>query len=168
MAKGHLKITVLNVLVRGPQNGYSLMKELEEILGRRPSPGSIYPILKDLSDQKLVTAKEEGKKKNYTITQKGNSAARDISKKKKEFIEQIKENMKMFECICGKENIKYDKEIINRLERTDLPFGALTEDLYNMRRTLVKLTSNRLSKEKEDKAIKIIEDTNSKLKKLIR
>lgn len=40
----------------------------------RPTPGSIYPLLKDLSDQGLVKKREDGR---YELTQRGRQQADD-------------------------------------------------------------------------------------------
>jgi DNA-binding PadR family transcriptional regulator len=54
---GHLKILVLTILNERPMSGYALMKEIERRTGFwRPSPGSIYPLLKSLEDGGMITA----------------------------------------------------------------------------------------------------------------
>lgn len=49
--------------------------ELAETIGRKKSskltPGTIYPALKNLRRNKLVTFKQEGRKKIYTLTPQG-------------------------------------------------------------------------------------------------
>ena len=42
--------------------------ELEKRKGSRPSPGTIYPVLKDLKDKKLISVDTD---KRYTITASG-------------------------------------------------------------------------------------------------
>ncbi len=167
MAKGYLKLTILKILANGPQNGYGLMKGLEKTLGKKPSPGSVYPILKDLLDKKIVSLREDGKRKDYTITQHGRESVRQLTKRKEEFINQMKSSMKMYETICGPKEARDAMEMMDRMKKTDVPFGNLTDDLIEMKSTLLKITKKRLQKQKEEKLLRIIKETNSKLKKFI-
>ena len=48
--------------------GADITQELEKRRGHRPSPGTIYPVLKDLTEKKLLTVDEH---KNYSLTKKG-------------------------------------------------------------------------------------------------
>lgn len=63
----------LDLLKKEPMHGYKLMEELEPILGKKPSPGQIYPLLKDLKEKELITVQKEGEreKKIYQLTEKG-------------------------------------------------------------------------------------------------
>jgi DNA-binding PadR family transcriptional regulator len=49
-------------------NGAELATELEKRKGSKPSPGTIYPVLKELKEKGLITADE---KKIYSLTKKG-------------------------------------------------------------------------------------------------
>lgn len=48
--------------------GAEIAKELEKRKGHKPSPGTLYPALKDLRERKLVTC---DKNKVYSLTKKG-------------------------------------------------------------------------------------------------
>lgn len=63
---------VVYLLSSSPKNGVELMDGVESITRGwwRPTPGSIYPLLKEMSDQGIVTKREDGK---YDLTQKGRS-----------------------------------------------------------------------------------------------
>lgn len=82
---GGLRIWILHVLdEHGPANGVEIMDSIEEHqenlelmqFGRksrghrppRPSPGSVYPMLKKMLDEGLIIKKEDGK---YDLTEKG-------------------------------------------------------------------------------------------------
>ncbi len=58
---------VLLSLGRSPKNGAELMDEMERMSGGwwRPSPGSIYPLLEELSQEKLVQRRDDGR---YEVT----------------------------------------------------------------------------------------------------
>ena len=48
--------------------GSEIATELEKRKGTRPSPGTIYPVLKDLKDKGLLSV---DKNKRYSLTKKG-------------------------------------------------------------------------------------------------
>jgi DNA-binding PadR family transcriptional regulator len=43
MIRGHLRFLALNALAKKDMSGYELMKFFEQAIGKKPSPGSIYP-----------------------------------------------------------------------------------------------------------------------------
>ena len=63
---------VLYLLSTSPKNGVELMDGVESITRGwwRPTPGSIYPLLKEMSDQGIVKKREDGK---YELTDRGRS-----------------------------------------------------------------------------------------------
>ncbi|HKT21468.1 MAG TPA: PadR family transcriptional regulator, partial [Nitrososphaerales archaeon] len=63
---------VLYLLSASPKNGVELMDGVESITRGwwRPTPGSIYPLLKEMSDQGIVKKQDDGK---YELTDKGRS-----------------------------------------------------------------------------------------------
>lgn len=76
---GELKVTnivklyTILLLYEGPKHGYAIIMSVGEKLGRRISPGQIYPFLKKLEEYKYVEHKgaEEREKKVYSLTEKG-------------------------------------------------------------------------------------------------
>jgi DNA-binding PadR family transcriptional regulator len=71
--RGFLRIYILTTLSRGPSTGYEIMQRIEEKTegAWRPGPGTIYPLLKSLVLEKLVTApgkKSKTSRVTYTIT----------------------------------------------------------------------------------------------------
>jgi DNA-binding PadR family transcriptional regulator len=91
-----LRILVIHVLEDGPKNGVEIMDSIQEhhekfqrmhnIVGnkhshgkmnhhsRRPSPGSVYPILKKMVDEELISKCDDGR---YELTKRG----KDITNK---------------------------------------------------------------------------------------
>ena len=54
-------------------HGYQIIQELSERSGGvwNPSPGSIYPILQQLEDQRMVASEKVGGKRIYSLTDSG-------------------------------------------------------------------------------------------------
>ncbi len=64
---------ILFILHEKPMHGYDLMKELEKRLGRKPSPGTLYPLLNELLEKGYLKVDGLGSrgKKIYGLTEKG-------------------------------------------------------------------------------------------------
>jgi len=75
--RGEVRPLILSVLRDRPMHGYEIIQELEaQSEGRwRPSAGSIYPTLQQLSDEGLVTGEDVEGRRVYTITDEGRKAA---------------------------------------------------------------------------------------------
>lgn len=70
--KGFLSFTVLWLISKGGMSGAAIMQELKKRRGSRPSPGTIYPVLKGLSKSGFIReTKSGGKEKRYVLTAKG-------------------------------------------------------------------------------------------------
>ncbi|MFB6241864.1 MAG: PadR family transcriptional regulator [Candidatus Nanosalina sp.] len=61
------------LLKDGPKHGYEIIKDIEEMRGKKPSTSHIYPFLEDLREKGLVETREEGNrgKKVYSFTEEG-------------------------------------------------------------------------------------------------
>ena len=81
---GFTKILVLKVLSAGPNHGYGILKVLESLTSGCciPTLGSIYPILKELTQLGYAEVSEDRqlkgaqKRRVYTLTPKGQEAYR--------------------------------------------------------------------------------------------
>ncbi len=71
--RGDVRLALLRLLAEEPRNGYQLMQTIEERSdGRwRPSPGSVYPTLSQLEDEKLVRSTDTDGVKRFEITDSG-------------------------------------------------------------------------------------------------
>ncbi|WP_246253056.1 PadR family transcriptional regulator [Acidianus brierleyi] len=87
LKKGKLKLLILECLNEKPMHAYEIMKTIEKKFGGiyKPSPGSLYPVLKGLMSQNLIGVEEKDSKKIYYITEDG----------KKEYL-RIKEKVNTF------------------------------------------------------------------------
>jgi len=69
--KGLLKFFILKMLDKEDMHGYAMMNRIEEVCGWKPSSGSLYPALLNLSTQGLIKVKVVAMRKVYIITPKG-------------------------------------------------------------------------------------------------
>jgi len=69
------RLYVLTILYEGPTHGYGILRKFQSRVGKKISPGLIYPFLQKLEDRGLVTYNSEmvGEKerKIYTLTDEG-------------------------------------------------------------------------------------------------
>jgi len=70
--KGYLTFIVLKMISSGAMSGENIRQEIEKRKGHKPSPGTIYPVLKSLSENQLIEEVESGgKEKKYRLTLDG-------------------------------------------------------------------------------------------------
>lgn len=73
VARGDFKMIVLAVLKERPMHGYEISSFIEKQSHGiyRPSPGAIYPSLRNLLDKRYIKIKSEERRKIYQITPAG-------------------------------------------------------------------------------------------------
>lgn len=73
--KSFLDLFVLDLLDNSPKHGYELMKELKSRTGARIGAGTLYPLLYELEERKLVAGEwnspNRRSRKIYKITEPG-------------------------------------------------------------------------------------------------
>lgn len=162
--EGYLKIFVLRELSLKELSGYELMKSYADYTGtKRPSPGTIYPLLSNLLRKRLIKVTLRDKKKFYTITDNGRQVIRKMAEERKSLIES---KMRILSSI-------YSKKEINRLRKTISIFSGEKKylekdfDVINDLKTSVVefVTSGNYEKRRSDFR-KIIKDSTIKIKSL--
>jgi DNA-binding PadR family transcriptional regulator len=66
--KGFLSFLVLWIISKEDLKGCEISRELEKRRGSKPSPGTLYPVLKELREKGLI---EPNEIKAYSLTKKG-------------------------------------------------------------------------------------------------
>lgn len=76
------RLIILSMLFGGPMHGYQILEQLEARLGRRISPGLIYPFLRQLEERKLLRHRKvqigRKTKKVYELTGNGKKFCMNI------------------------------------------------------------------------------------------
>src|SRR4030042_4841916 len=70
-SKGFLSFLILWLVRKKALTGAEIAMELEKRRGRKPSPGTIYPVLKHLNEENILLIDEN---KRYSLTEKGQKA----------------------------------------------------------------------------------------------
>ena len=90
--KGFLSYLIIWNLSKKSMTGAELARELERRKGSKPSPGTIYPALKELKEKELITA---DKNKTYSLTKKGKN---ELSNACARFCKTFYDMKDMFGC----------------------------------------------------------------------
>jgi DNA-binding PadR family transcriptional regulator len=90
--KGFLSYLVLWVLKQKKMTGAQIAAELEKRRGSKPSPGTIYPVLKELKEDGLISSDET---KEYSLTDQGE---KELKSACAIFCRQFHDFHKMMQC----------------------------------------------------------------------
>lgn len=73
VSRGKIRSAVLVLLDEHARHGYQIIQEISERSGGswRPSPGSVYPALRQLEEEGLVEGEERHGRREFHLTEKG-------------------------------------------------------------------------------------------------
>lgn len=94
--KGFLSFLVLWMVSKKDMTGAEIALELEERKGSKPSPGTIYPVLKDLKDKGLI---KDDQDKRYSLTSKGK---KELQVALNSFLQTFSDYDEMKDCCKGR------------------------------------------------------------------
>ncbi len=117
-----VKFYTLLILSDKDRHGYELIKEIENKLGKKPSPGQIYPFLKLLKKRGLIVVETRGKreKKVYALTHSGRTFVSNLLLRFGDLIDMAVER-KLSTCAhCGCR--VYEGGIVKRIGKKKFNF----------------------------------------------
>ncbi|MBS3127640.1 PadR family transcriptional regulator [Candidatus Woesearchaeota archaeon] len=80
--KGFLSFLMLHLIGKQSMSGDDIRTELEKRKGTKPSPGTIYPVLKTLCENGWIEeVPSQGKEKKYQLTSSGKQELKNANKK---------------------------------------------------------------------------------------
>lgn len=153
--KGFLKNYILAILKEQELHGYGIIKRINKETGFwKPSPGTIYPILNSLLNEKIIKEKIKDNKKIYSLTKKGIKIAPKletiISKVHTQAAEFLGETLDLNKTKLKKKLNEHHKKKL------------YTQDFTDIIKALLQINSSKKHKE----AKKILANTINKLNKL--
>ena len=164
--KGNLRFVILKALENKDQSGYGLMKSIGEMVGKKPSPGSMYPLLESLHNDQLIRKKEQGKKDIYSLTAKGKLELKKIGRLKEEFFRNMEKNVKVW-CMMSGEDAKEHLQTIQAMRKDkEEPFKEIKKDMESMKREVFRLYKEKKIKKHAKEINHIFNEATKKLKKL--
>lgn len=76
---------ILTILYEGPEHGYGILRKFKNRVGKKISPGTVYPFLQQLQEKGLISVESqmigEKEKKMYTLTEEGRKFSTILFKK---------------------------------------------------------------------------------------
>jgi DNA-binding PadR family transcriptional regulator len=84
--KGMLKLLILKELESGEATGYELIDRIGRITSKKPSPGSVYPLLGELHDKGFLEVSIQGNRKIYSLSRKGERALEELKERERRLI----------------------------------------------------------------------------------
>ncbi|MGC9384441.1 MAG: PadR family transcriptional regulator [Kosmotogaceae bacterium] len=109
-------------------HGYKLMNLISEKTGFDVSPGSIYPILKDLEKKDYLQMTKNGRRKIYRVTKKGKDAYNELRSKHQEAKKNFRSLSQLFSEYFN-ENIPPDPD--EHLKYVPVSIKKQLHNLYN-------------------------------------
>jgi DNA-binding PadR family transcriptional regulator len=152
MIRGNLRILTLKALAKKPLSGYALMKYIEEKIGTKPSPGSMYPLLDDLTKERLVT--KEGKEK-LKIT----DMRKDI------LIKSMEESTKMWAELTGQDTAPF-QETIGAMKKGKYSVEDIPMELAELEMEIARIFNQDIFKKNKKKIKDILKKSIKELKKI--
>jgi len=165
MIRGNLKILVLKALDKKPLSGYALMKYIEDKIGTKPSPGSMYPLLDDLKKDSFVVCKKDGRKKIYSLTKAGKEHLKVINLNKDILLKKTEESIKMWAALTG-ENLSQFQEIIEALKKGKYAIEDIPPEVQIFKIEMAKIFSKGLFQKNKKKVKDILKKATKELKNL--
>jgi DNA-binding PadR family transcriptional regulator len=78
--RGMLSFLILFLLSKKPMCGTEISGEIGRRKGEKPSPGTIYPALKNLKENGFIKEKKSGKTITYELTSEGKAGLAEAKK----------------------------------------------------------------------------------------
>jgi DNA-binding PadR family transcriptional regulator len=145
--RGLLALFILHTLHKRPATGYDLLKEIEERTGGQwvPSKGTVYPVLRQLEEERLIELSETGSRaKNiYVLTPKGKKTLKHIREHHRRPGEKLAMYQNLLADIFGEEK---------------MVLMGLVREIHSL--------IHELPPEKERDAIAVMEDCITRLKSI--
>ena len=95
--KGFLNFLVLRLISKKAMSGEEIRQEIKKRKGKKPSSGTIYPVLKVLNENGFIQEiKDSGKEKKYKLTKAGEKEIKVATKKFLETFCDMKEEFENF------------------------------------------------------------------------
>lgn len=165
MIRGNLRLLTLKALDKQRMSGYSLMKYMAEKIGTKPSPGSIYPLLEELAQEKLISCREEGRQKIYSITSAGKDKLKEINKQKDAMIQKAGEYVLMWGEMTGQDMSPF-METVNSLKTGKLSLEEIPREVAEIKIEMARVFNKGLYVQNRQKVNAILKNAAAELRKI--
>ncbi len=139
LVKKKLAYLILKILSEESLHGYALRKKISQMTDNfiNPSFGALYPAINELIEQEFISVKEDGRKKVYSLTNKGKAYYNDVFKK----IDNIANHKFLHDC----DNLTIEDKMSLFLAWYQIGGNLLTENIPDMYLFLQSVSKKKLS-----------------------
>ncbi len=95
MLPGLLKMWMLKIIAEKEVSGYDIMKKVNELTGKKPSTGAVYPLLKGMQNEGWIVGKKLPSKTIYQITDSGKKALKAHNSMKDDYAQRIRRSFSL-------------------------------------------------------------------------
>ncbi|AWR98777.1 PadR family transcriptional regulator [Metallosphaera hakonensis] len=130
LRRGALRFLILDALNKKPMHAYEIMKTIEIKFNGvyKPSPGSLYPVLKSLIKEDLVKVEIIDEKKVYSLTEKGRDAWGEAKSNMKSLFSRSVNYRKLLNSLFDISLVLYTYRDILTREETFEQINSVLED----------------------------------------
>jgi len=89
MLSGLLKMWMLKITSEKEVSGYEIIKRVNKLTGKKPSTGSVYPLLKLMQNEGWIIGAEAPRKTLYRITEEGKKVLKAHDSLKNDYAQKI-------------------------------------------------------------------------------
>ena len=118
-------------------SGYDLISNMERQLGKRPSPGYVYPMLGELKQKCYISVKIQGRRKVYKITKKGLRLMQQLCNSREQMVNRMH---KLLRPITDKQELDSLVEIAGKHGHKHHYIHNL-DLIHSIRKSVAKLSS---------------------------
>ena len=149
-------------LSKTEHSGYDLMRELGMTLGKKPSPGYIYPLLKDLKNKKFIKENKKGNKNIYSITNKGDVFLKELLKRQEETLHKMIETIRP---LSDKKEINDLTKMFKSFKKNEFKITKDWDILITLKKEIIHVFENDYENKREEFRL-ILNETFKKLSNL--
>lgn len=169
MLRHKLRTLILRNLDEQPRSGYGLIKTIAAQTGWKPSYGSMYPTLDKMREEGLLTVKQEGRKKRYSLTTRGREQTRALGTHHAEMVAKARESLKLMSHLLGIDSKEHNELVdlfLSAIERGETPFKEVMQSSTKMKVAFWQLYKQNLIKKHKKEINSIINEATQKLRAL--
>lgn len=113
--KGNLRLLSLKYLSENNElSGAEIKQKLKQGTGWEPSPGTLYPLLDKLEQQKLVESEKQGRERKFHITEKGETKLSEFQDEQEKYWGEVIQSFKNYSEMFNEEELQ---DFIKMLEQ---------------------------------------------------
>jgi DNA-binding PadR family transcriptional regulator len=140
MSVGLLKVFTLQELKNAEQTGYSLISRMQEVLGKRPSSGTIYPMLQSLVKKGVITFRQEQNRKYYSLTAQGKKTIDSLLQEKEKALRNAVDCLQTIEDFSDESEVRSFKESLLYAQQShDVLLDEYAAGLLRIKHVLLRL-----------------------------